>query len=265
MLDCYNRKITYLRISVTDKCNLRCLYCMPQEGVLKKEHKEFLTFEQMGKIVEAAAELGIYKIRLTGGEPLVKKDIEKLAGIIKNIKGITYLGVTTNGILLPRLAGPLKKAGVDSLNISMDTLNRDRYSYLTRGGDVRLVLAGIEAAKKEGFPIKINMVVMDDTDPEEITSMRAFCEEQGLNLQLINHYDLGAEKRDDYVFDRPPKCGNCNRIRLLSHGVLKPCLQSDLEIPVDLENPRESLIAAIQGKPLHGSVCTNREMTEIGG
>ena len=265
MLDSYNREISYMRISVTDKCNLRCLYCMPQEGIIKKEHKDFLSFEDIGRIVQAAAELGIWKIRLTGGEPLIKKDITSLVRIIKSVEGIKHIGITTNGTLLSGLAQKLKSSGLDSINISLDTLDPYKYREITRGGNIEQVLLGIEAAREARFPIKINTVVLEDTRESDIDRMRDFCAQKGLNLQLINHYSLTKEKQNNYVFDRPPKCGNCNRIRLLAHGVLKSCLQSDVEIPVDLKNPKESLILAIKGKPALGQVCSNRSMIEIGG
>ena len=123
MLDRFNREINYLRISVTDKCNLRCIYCMPEEGVPIRNHADFLSFEDIEKVVKEAAKLGINKIRLTGGEPLVKKDIEKLVEKIANIEGIKEVTMTTNGILLPQKAKALQKAGLKRVNISCDTLD----------------------------------------------------------------------------------------------------------------------------------------------
>ena len=265
MLDKFNREINYLRISVTDKCNLRCTYCMPADGVVFKPHSSLLTFEQITAVVKEAAKLGFKKIRLTGGEPLVKKNIEKLVEMIASVKGIKTIGMTTNGILLPQKAHLLKKAGLTGVNISCDTLNSERYKKITRIGDLDLVLKGIDAALKENFPIKINMVVTNDTTSEEIDEMQKFCNEKGMKLQLINHYDLTSEKINNYSFDRPPNCANCNRIRLLADGILKPCLHSNIEIKVDFDNIRESLIKAIKLKPESGYVCTNRNMYEIGG
>ena len=266
MLDQYNREIHYLRISITDKCNLRCTYCMPEEGVPFKTHSEIMSFEDIVKVVEAAAELGINKIRLTGGEPLVRKDVVKLVSMIKAVKGIDHLGMTTNGVLLDKLAGPLKEAGLDSINISMDTLNPERYKKITRLGDISNTLKGIDAAIKAGFKkIKINVVVMDNTPDNEIKEMQTFCTSKGLTLQLINHYDLSAEKKNTYKFDRPPNCAICNRIRLTADGVLKPCLHSNQEIPVNPDDIISSLKKTILDKPENGSVCTNRSMIEIGG
>jgi cyclic pyranopterin phosphate synthase len=265
MYDSFNRRIDYLRISVTDKCNLRCRYCMPEEGVPIRRHEEFLSFEQITAVVRAAVRLGVTKVRLTGGEPLVKRGIVELVGMLRGVEGLQQLAMTTNGTLLTRYAGALKAAGLDSLNISLDTLDPERYHRITRVGDIRRVLAGIEAAVAEQFPVKINMVVLEDTAEPEIGRMRRFCSERGLTLQLINHYTLAAEKVDDYRYDRPPRCEECNRIRLLADGTLKPCLHSDVEIPIDLNDIEGSLRRTVARKPQRGSVCTGRSMMEIGG
>jgi len=265
MYDSYNREITYLRISVTDKCNLRCRYCMPEEGVTVRRHEEFLSFEQITAVVRAAVKLGVTKVRLTGGEPLVKRGIVDLVRMIRSVEGLQHLAMTTNGILLDRFAGELKAAELDSVNVSLDTLDPERYRHLTRGGGIQFVLRGIEAALREKIPTKINMVVLDDTPEQEIDQMRRFCSERGLKLQLINHFALGAEKSDNYNYERPPRCGECNKIRLLVDGSLKPCLHSDEEIPVDMEDIEGSLRKTIARKPERGSACTGRSMLEIGG
>ena len=269
MFDSYDREINYLRISVTDKCNLRCRYCMPAEGVPHRSHEEFLSLEQMAAVVRVGVRLGLTKVRLTGGEPLVKRGIVELVRLIREVPGVRHLGMTTNGVLLPRYADSLRRAGLDSVNISLDTLDPERYREITRVGDIRHVLKGIEAARRAGFPIKINMVVLEDTGPEEIAAMRRFCERRpgakGLTLQLINHYELGEEKLDRYCFDRPPRCSACNKIRLLADGTLKPCLHSNEEIKLDPEHIEESLRRTIAAKPERGDVCTNRPMVEIGG
>ena len=265
MLDRFEREINYLRISVTDKCNLRCFYCMPEEGVLIRKHEDFLTFEQIEKIVQEAAKLGIKKIRLTGGEPLVKNGIEKLVEKISNIEGIEIVSMTTNGILLPQKANILIKRGLTKVNISCDTLNEKKYKKLTRGGDIQNVLKGIDAATAAGFKTKINMVVFEKTEKDEIRDMQDFCDKKGIKLQLINHYSLVSEKQEHYTFDRPPNCAKCNRIRLLADGSLKPCLHSNDEIKIDMNDIRDSLIRTILSKPKSGDSCSNRNMVEIGG
>ncbi len=266
MLDRFNREITYLRISVTDKCNLRCTYCMPEEGIPLKTHDDIMSFEDIVKTAEAAAKTGITKIRLTGGEPTVRKGIVQLVKMLHAVKGITHLAMTTNGVLLDSLAQPLRDAGLDSVNISLDTLDPERYSRITRIGDISHVLRGIEAARKVAFDkIKINMVVMNDTTDAEIAALKEFCTEKGLVLQMINHYELSREKINAYTYDRPPKCSACNRIRLTADGFLKPCLHSNEEIPLRMDDLEGSIKKAILDKPENGEVCTNRSMIEIGG
>ena len=158
MRDNFNREITYMRISLTDLCNLRCVYCMPESGVCKLEHSKMLSLEEIVEIAGIAAELGIKKVRLTGGEPLTKKGIVWLCEEIKQIEGIEDLAITTNGQLLGEMAKPLVDAGVDRVNISLDTLDPTRYSLITRGGDIKKTINGINAAIDAGFKkIKINL------------------------------------------------------------------------------------------------------------
>src|SRR6056297_366642 len=147
MLDRYNRNITYLRISVTDRCNLRCIYCMPEDGVRLLPKKEILSLEEIAEVVKVGAELGIKKVRLTGGEPLVRKGIVNLVQMLQRIEGIEEISMTTNGILLPKFAEPLKKAGLNRVNISLDSVSPNQYERITRGGNLKLVLEGIRAAK----------------------------------------------------------------------------------------------------------------------
>jgi GTP 3',8-cyclase len=265
LIDSFGREITYLRISVTNRCNLYCRYCRPHDCVFSDNREDTLTVDQIARVVCVAADLGIRKIRLTGGEPLVRADILRIVESISACSRIEHLAMTTNGVLLPKYAAGLKEAGLDSLNISLDSLDSKRYESITGIRALEKVLGGISAAKKEGFPIKINTVVSSDTTGQEIESIRAFCRTHGLMPQLIDHYDLNSAKRDDYTLDRPPKCAECNRIRLLADGVLKPCLHSNQEIPLDMNDIRGSLIETVQRKPRAGSVCTNRSMSQIGG
>lgn len=265
MYDNYNRNINYLRISVTDKCNLRCIYCMPEDGVIRKQHKDFLSFEEITEVVRSGIPLGITKIRLTGGEPLVKRDISDLVRMLKNLKGLDHLAMTTNGILLAESVKELKAAGLDSVNVSLDTLDAERYAYITRGGNIDKVISGLKAARRAELPVKINMVIMDDTTAEDIEELRQFAFGSGYSIQFINHFSIRSRKFSNYSFDRPPACGKCNRIRLLAEGVLKPCLHSNEEIPLDPEHPEVSLRRAIEAKPEHGGACTSRNMFEIGG
>ena len=161
MKDSFGREITYLRLSVTDKCNLRCRYCMPEEGVCRKSHADMLSEEEMIMAIRAGAELGIRKLRITGGEPLVKKNIISICEKAAAVDGITEVCLTTNGILLPGMAKELRRAGVSRLNISLDTLDPEKYAHITRVGTLDAALKGIQAALDAGFErLKINAVLI---------------------------------------------------------------------------------------------------------
>ena len=195
MKDTYGREITYLRLSVTELCNLRCRYCMPEDGVVKKRHEDMLTHEEMVMAVRAAASLGITKLRITGGEPLVKPDIVPLCREFSQIEGIRELCLTTNGTLLPRLAAPLREAGVDRLNISLDTLDAEKYRRITRRGDLTQALRGIEAALHEGFEkIKINAVLIGGFNDDEIPVLAELTRRYPVDvrfIELMPMYDSG--------------------------------------------------------------------------
>jgi len=167
--DTFNRTIDYIRISITDRCNLRCVYCMPSGGVKFLEHKDILQYEEIVRILQVAVHTGLRKVRITGGEPLVRRNITGLIKMIKSIRGIDELSLTTNGILLEHYAGELSDAGLDRVNVSLDSLKPDRFREITRGGVLDAVLRGIEAAEKAGLtPIKINMVPMRGVNDDEI-------------------------------------------------------------------------------------------------
>ena len=186
ILDYFGRRISYLRISVTDRCNLRCLYCMPPEGVLQIPHSEILSYEEIRIVVRAAAELGINRIRLTGGEPLVRAELPELIRILSQIKGIAELSLTTNGTVLKKYALELKQAGLSRVNVSLDTLRPDRFRYITRLGTLKDVLDGIEAAKKTGFdPVKINTVIMRGINDDEILDFAKITYEDGWHVRFI--------------------------------------------------------------------------------
>ncbi|NLN16760.1 MAG: GTP 3',8-cyclase MoaA [Firmicutes bacterium] len=196
MRDQYKRKIDYMRISVTDRCNLRCVYCMPQEGVIPKTHQEILTFEEIYRVVKAAVEVGIRKIRLTGGEPLVRKGIPTLVELLANIPEIEDLALTTNGILLADMAEDLYRRGLRRVNVSLDTLDPGRYRELTRGGDIRKVWEGIEAALKIGFdPVKINVVVMADANLDELPAFADLTRRLPLHVRFIEVMPLDSNAK----------------------------------------------------------------------
>ena len=186
MKDGFDREITYLRVSVTELCNLRCRYCMPAEGVCKRRHEDMLTQDELVGVVEAAASLGIRKIRITGGEPLVKRDIVTLCRRVAAVEGIEEICLTTNGTLLPELAEPLREAGVKRLNISLASLRPERYAEITRGGELRQALAGIEAARAAGFErIKLNCVLIGGFNEDEIPAMTELTRDPGLDVRFI--------------------------------------------------------------------------------
>ena len=186
MLDQYKRNINYMRISVTELCNLRCRYCMPAEGICKKEHEEMLSEDELIQAVEVAVSLGITKLRITGGEPLVKSNIISICRRIAAVKGIREVCMTTNGILLPALALPLREAGVTRLNISLDTLDRDKYFYITRGGALDDAWAGIEAALSAGFQkVKLNAVLIGGFNDNEIAALAELTKRYPLDVRFI--------------------------------------------------------------------------------
>jgi cyclic pyranopterin phosphate synthase len=185
-LDRFGRSMNYLRISVTDRCNLRCIYCMPPEGVPHIYHSEILSYEEIRAVVRAAAELGIKKIRLTGGEPLVRADFPHLVKMLSQIEGIQELSLTTNGALLKDYAQALKQAGLSRVNVSLDTLRANRFQHITRLGELKDVLTGIEAAKEAGLlPIKINTVVMRGINDDEILDFARMTYKDGWHVRFI--------------------------------------------------------------------------------
>ena len=195
MIDRLGRNITYLRISVTDKCNLRCRYCMPEDGVCKKEHADMMTEDEIVTVAEAAASLGITKIRITGGEPLVKKNIVSICRRVAAVAGIKEVCLTTNGILLPELAQPLKDAGVKRLNLSLDTLDAHKYAYITLNGKLENFLAGLDAAFEAGFEkIKINAVLIGGFNDSEVRQLAELTKQYPVDMRFIEMmpmYDSG--------------------------------------------------------------------------
>ena len=162
MRDQFERNINYMRVSVTDLCNLRCVYCMPKEGIRQISHDEILTFDEIARVCRIGAELGISRIKLTGGEPLVRKGIEDLAEMICRIPGIEQVTLTTNGILLKDKLPALKKAGISAVNISLDTMDRAQYQELTGKDCLLQVMEGIRAALEQGMRVKINCVALNE-------------------------------------------------------------------------------------------------------
>lgn len=188
LTDSYGRKINYLRLSVTDRCNLRCQYCMPAEGVTAKGHHDILRYEQLLRIAQAAVAIGIEKVRITGGEPLVRAGISEFLTQLSALPGLKHLALTTNGLLLPEMAASLYQAGVQRLNISLDSLRPDRFALITRGGDVLKVLKGIKAALMAGFPPpKINTVLMRGVNDDELFEFADLTITLGVSVRFIEY------------------------------------------------------------------------------
>ena len=299
MLDHFGRTITYLRLSVTELCNLRCRYCMPAEGVCKKSHNDMLTEEEMIRAVMASEELGIRKVRITGGEPLVKPNIISILEKTALVPGIEELCITTNGTLLPEMAGDIKKAGVKNINISLDTLDPEKYNYITRIGTLDRALEGIRAAIRQNFEkVKINAVLIGGFNDDEIPALcdltrkypidvqigRASCRESDPCSEALK-YDDGVASM--YKFPGAPGnvglinplsahfCASCSRIRITADGWVKPCLHKEAEYRIkgmDQEQMKQQIIKAIEQKPeWHGALSSEnrsmagRNMNQIGG
>jgi len=196
LIDAYGRRIEYVRLSVTDRCNLRCFYCLPKRfsGFEKQAH--YLGLDEIERVMRAFAELGVSRVRITGGEPLVRKDLPLLAARLAALPGITDLSLSTNATLLHQHAQALRRAGVTRLNVSLDSLKTDRFARIT-GGKLDDALSGLMAAKQAGFdPIKINMVALRGINDDEFEDMVAFCLEHGFTLRFIEVMPVGSTGRD---------------------------------------------------------------------
>ena len=264
MIDPFGRTIDYLRVSVTDRCNLRCRYCMPAGGVTMLPHEDVLTFEEIAAVARCAVDMGAAKVRLTGGEPLVRRDIITLVEMLGAIDGITDLAMTTNGVLLGRCAEDLARAGLHRVNVSLDTTDPAHYAELTRGGDVATALAGIDAARRAGLtPIKLNCVVGPCNGDVEL--VREYGRENGCEVRAIRLMDFEAGHFSVVEGGSGGDCPRCNRLRLSSDGQLRPCLFSDISFDVRELGPAEAIRQAVQAKPQAGGPCSHNWMHGIGG
>lgn len=266
MLDKYNREINYLRVSVTDRCNLRCNYCMPASGIRLLTHEDILNFDEITEVVRTAVDLGVAKVRITGGEPLVRKGITELVSMIAGIPGIHDLGMTTNGIMLPRFAKELKEAGLHRVNISLDTVDPEKYRALTRIGSIQDVLKGIDAALGAGLtPVKLNCVVRENAFENEAQKVKAFADEKGVQVRFIPMMNLHEGTFGEVIGGSGGHCASCNRLRLTPSGMIKPCLFSDDEYSVRELGAREAILKAVLNKPRCGSSSQKSDFYNIGG
>ena len=270
MRDGYGRDINYLRLSVTDLCNLRCVYCMPAGGVEKRRHEDVLTVEELEEIAQSAGRCGIRKIRLTGGEPLVRRGIVDICARTAAAPGVEEVCMTTNGLLLPKMAAELRRAGLRRVNISLDTLSPERYRELTRVGNIEDAVAGLRAALENFETVKINAVLIGGSSEPEIRQMVNITKDTPLEMRFIELMPIGEcahwpKERflaNSAVLEAVPElepcgtsgvarlftlpdakgkvglisplsshfCPECNRIRVTPDGRLKPCLHSAQEI-----------------------------------
>jgi GTP 3',8-cyclase len=266
MYDRFNRKINYLRISVTDRCNLRCEYCMPAEGIALIGHENILRFEEIIEFTKIAVSKGIDKVRVTGGEPLVRKGVVSFISELSKIKEIKDLSMTTNGVLLEEFAIPLKEAGLQRINISLDTVDPDRYTELTRGGDIKKVVKGMVAAKNAGLlPIKINCVVNESADEADAIGVKAFCETMGFDVRFIHRMRLDQGHFTVVEGGTGGDCSKCNKLRLSSDGKLRPCLFNDIAINIRETDYEKAIDLALAQKPECGTVSKKNKFNEIGG
>ncbi len=195
LTDSLGRNINYLRLSVTDRCNMRCFYCMPKEGIVKKTHGAVLSYEELLLIAETAVGLGIEKIRVTGGEPLVRHGIVDFLARVAAIPGLRHLALTTNGLRLAEMAGDLYRSGVQRLNVSLDSLRTATFAEITRGGDLNRVLAGLDAAEAAGFPPpKINCVIMAGVNDNEILDFAEMSRSRGNSIRFIEYMPAVQEE-----------------------------------------------------------------------
>ena len=260
LIDRFGRKITYLRVSVTDRCNYRCVYCMPQGGVPRKVHSEILTYEEMMQIIRVMVQEGIRRVRLTGGEPLVRRGLEVLVRQMAELPGLEEVSLTTNGALLGRMAETLTQAGLKRVNVSLDTLKSERFARITRGGDLSNVLQGIQKAEEAGLnPIKLNAVVVRGVNDDEIADLARLTLDHPWEVRFIEVMPVGNSQ--DWGEGFPPE----NRRFVSATEMLERLSALDLErmdVPTSDGPAREYRIRGAKGRlgfisPISNHFCSN--------
>jgi len=239
---------------------------MPREGVDWVPHSEILSYDEIIEVVKTAVSMGVNKVRLTGGEPLVRKGIIYLVERIARIDGVNDFGMTTNGILLDQFALPLREAGLHRLNISLDTMDPDEFRSITRNGNLRDVLHGIKAALDAGFnSIKINCVIKESPEEENARQVARFCHENNLEVRFILQMNLEDGHFHKVIGGSGGDCTGCNRLRLTSTGNIIPCLFSDLSFNIKEYGIKEALELAVSNKPASGSCSHVNTFNTLGG
>lgn len=239
---------------------------MPKEGIPLLQHADILTFNEIRNFTETAVSKGIRKVRITGGEPLVRKGIVNLVEMISSIKGITDLSMTTNGTLLKNFAGDLKKAGLHRVNISLDTIDPERFRSITRYGNVNDVFEGIEASKKAGLdPVKINCVIEKSKDEDSAREVADYCRLNKLQIRYIMQMDLVKGHFSTVDGGTGGDCALCNRLRLTANGKLKPCLFNNIEFDIREMGYEQAIDKAVALKPKCGSRNDTGAFYNIGG
>lgn len=266
MIDQFGREITKLRISVTDRCNLRCQYCAPKEEIKWRKRNEILSLEKIAEVAQVGSELGLTNIRLTGGEPLARKNIVKLVQMLNALPKIEDIAITTNGIFLEQYAKDLVRAGLNRINISLDTLDPEKFYRLTSGGDLAKVLRGIDAAIDAGLkPIKLNCVVQENSNEADAEAIKAFAKEKGIKARFIRLMNLKTGDFSVVEGGEGGDCKICNRIRLLCDGTIRPCLFSDIGFNIKQYGIEKAFELAAANKPKMGGSCLKHWMQQIGG
>jgi cyclic pyranopterin phosphate synthase len=239
---------------------------MPVDGIQLLNHSDILSLEEMAAFTEVAVKNGIDKVRITGGEPLVRKGIVNFVKLLANIEGIKDLSMTTNGILLNEFALPLKEAGLQRINISLDTINTEKFKTITRGGDINHVLAGVNAALQAGLtPIKINCVIDESSNEPDAIAVKSYCEALGLQIRFIQKMNLEKGSFGIVEGGTGGNCSQCNRLRLSSDGWLRPCLFNDVKFNIRELGYENAIQKAVNAKPEYGSFSNKNKFNEIGG
>jgi len=239
---------------------------MPEEGIQLLNHKDILRFEEILDFTKVAVNKGIDKIRITGGEPLVRKGVVNFVKELSQINGIKDLSMTTNGILLEEFAQPLKDAGLHRVNISLDTVNADHYREITRCGDLTKVINGIKAAKKAGLtPLKINCVINESSEEPDAVGVKKFCESMNIEVRFIHKMNLAKGHFSIVEGGTGGDCNLCNKLRLSSDGKLRPCLFNDVSIDIRKQGFDKAIEIALDLKPVRGTVSCQNKFNEIGG